>query len=147
MTGGNEMRKIKFRGKRLDNGEWVFGNYIKVTPYKDDDGHRICTQDTWDIHPVEFETVGQYTGLKDKNGKEIYEGDIVETSLLGKLWIIGYKNGAFILSYENSNIHLLYDCTIENGKIDFIEIIGNIYENPELLVNENQSKQEEIKDN
>ena len=71
------MREIKFRGKRLDNGEWVYGHYIKVTPYKDVDGHRICTQDTWDMIPVDPASLGQFTGLRDKNGREIYEGDIL----------------------------------------------------------------------
>lgn len=74
----------------------------------------------------------QYTGLKDKNGKEIYEGDILLYLKKSKR-IVSYKNGAFIRYYGNYNIYLLYDSLIENGCLVDYEVIGNIYENPELL--------------
>lgn len=91
-------RKIKFRGKRVDNGEWVYGDYIKVTPHKDNDGHRICSQDSWDIFEIDPETVGQFTGFRD-----LIEGDICNITVGNKTYPnceIIFEDGAFMVKYN-----------------------------------------------
>lgn len=74
------MREIKFRGKRLDNGEWLYGSLL-VSHFKDDKKERyFITQFSGNYtfeHEVDPATVGQFTGLKDNNGRDIWEGDII----------------------------------------------------------------------
>ena len=130
------MREILFRGKRIDNGEWVYGAYMA----HDYDGHTILNQNlgvgTLQGFEVIPETVGQYTGLKDKNGKEIYEGDIVIA------WSQGYQATGEV-KQRIDGLWLMYPA-YQHGKQwglcpnpkggTTVEIIGNIYENPELMV-------------
>ena len=127
------MREILFRGKRIDNGEWVEGFYNHI-PYGrfGKDEHMIQTVlengkigMLHDIYPC---TVGQYTGLKDKNGKMIWEGDILSLRT-GRPHVVGFADGAFIL--EDSAIPMSF-------AIKF-EIIGNIHDNPELLKEEGKT--------
>lgn len=143
-------REVKFRGKVKGTNKWVYGGYykhLKRTPspigdsIKEDDYlHLIITSgfSDWgmpkqlEYYEVDEKTVGQYTGLKDKNGKEICEGDILLYSSNYKT-VVNYKNGAFIRNYGNSNIYLLYDSFIDDKCLVDYEIIGNIYDNSELL--------------
>ena len=129
------MREILFRGKRLDNGEWVYGYYVHIGP--------VSCQRTYIIpeyasalyvNEVYPSTVGQYTGLNDKNGKRIFEGDIAKV-LQGKdkdIAYVGFENGAFMLYPKTGNI---YERTLwEYWYNDWdVEVIGNITDNPELL--------------
>jgi len=131
------MREIKFRGKRVDNGEWVVGDYTRYSNKKSIIMVDLLEQeDYW----VSSETVGQYTGLKDKNGKEIYEGDIVSfedsdggyeyPDLAVNTGIVEYGDLGFY--FTNRVAVDMADFYIKDGRCDEVEVIGNIYENQEF---------------
>lgn len=141
------MREIKFRGKRIDDNEWIKGQLLF---FKDSVGKdnmtRIAGGCEWNnrtqwyslcnIHSVVENTIGQYTGLKDKNGKEVYIGDILEytfTDYKGKeLWIENYIVKENISGWEMRNITK----PREHRSLSLVKnykVIGNIYDNPELL--------------
>ena len=118
------MREIKFRGKRIDNGEWVQGYFLVAAgmPFISAFGERSPIL-------VIPETVGQYTGLKDKHGKEIYEGDIV---LYGdEKGVVIYHECEFSLKIKGEE-YIQHGLLVEKSFRPF-EVIGNIYENPELF--------------
>ena len=129
------MREILFRGKRLDNGDWVYGYYVHIGPVSCQRAYIIPEYaSALYVNEVDPSTVGQYTGLKDKNGKRIFEGDIAKV-LQGKdkdIAYVGFENGAFMLYPKTGNI---YERTLwEYWYNDWdVEVIGNITDNPELL--------------
>ena len=136
------MRDIKFRGKLINSKEWAEGN-LQVTKQ----GTTIITPDETVLGrygKVIPETIGQYTGLKDKNGKEIYEGDILELNKDGRIFygtpdgllakkyqLVGFKDGAFMTC---RNKHLIDDYDTYLWIISkYSTVAGNIYDNKNLL--------------
>ncbi len=132
------MREIKFRGKRTDTGEWVYGDLLHV-----DDlcciGRTIeaFTESPFNECLVNPDTVGQYTGLKDKNGKDIYDGDVLGTE--GKIvgWVKGDVRGyCYDVVYVNhpagEKRWTLYSTVVDDYP-NKIEVIGNIHDNTEFL--------------
>ena len=121
------MREIKFRGKRKGNGEWVYGSLVAI----DMESVTIWTEDHV-AHLVDPKTVGQYTGLKDKNGKQIYEGDVLinPKGIRGEIKYVP-EHAAF-LAYWKHDGECGYDY-LDKGILMKCEAIGNIHDNTELL--------------
>lgn len=133
------MREILFRGKRLDNGAWVTGDL--VSGWKEfPPALRMHTGDLMvAVAEVDPATVGQYTGLKDKNGKRIFEGDLVryyERQIGGEDWPViqpvGYEEGGFCVHRCFLN-NWLRNAINGNIQLEGIEVIGNVHDKPELL--------------
>lgn len=127
------MREILFRGKRKNNGEWVYGNYVNQYGaheiYLPNGVDSECGLDRYHIIP---ETVGQFTGLTDKNGRRIFEGDIITTKYRAEnvTGVVEYEKytAAFVLNDGAYLYQLGYDAVCNKSRVK-----GNIYDNPELI--------------
>lgn len=138
------MREILFRGKQVDNGEWVYGVPVPITinsystgrielvhshSYDELDGFRLLSDDE-EIIP---ETLGQYTGLQDKNGNKIFEGDIVSAPYWrgqkGEMMkgLVEFSKGAFSVIWQDEKYGKCFA-----GYVADMKVIGNIFNNPEL---------------
>lgn len=152
------MREFIFRGKREDSHSWIRGSLIKAGKYccilHDDDGTdwdypyldpEIGTIDGKAI-PVYHDTLGQYTGRLDKFGSMVYEGDILQTYIYGPddfvdmggtcVVLFDVHDQAYVLCNSN-DVHDRYDDFGNLGDPKYYQVIGNIYDNPELLKGEN----------
>ena len=132
-------REIKFRGKSIDNGGWVYGSLLQSEIDVNQIAVKcaICQRFAHDYNisqnEVIPESVGQFTGLKDSLGKEIWEGDIIHClkkgMQFGAVEQVEFKRGCFILRHRDIPVSVFEEFE------DFMDIgvVGNIYENPELL--------------
>lgn len=124
------MREIKFRGKRLTDGKWIYGDFFhnRGKSFITTDGivcNSLASPSDYEVDP---DTVGQFTGLCDREGNEIYEGDIVRNESAVFCGVVQYRDATFIISLGEMNGALLI--CLQTGSL---EIIGNIHDNPEIL--------------
>lgn len=130
------MREILFKAKRIDNGEWVEGYYQKRYDLLDNEEHLIFHADSynvWEYAEIIPETLCQFTGLCDKNGKRIWENDVV--------WLVcDGKEHIYQIVWDNSELDFKATKGEENYGTNYeyllccdeIEVIGNIFDNKEL---------------
>lgn len=131
------MREIEFRGKVIDEngkiGKWIYGdlissygswrNAIRVNPVY--------------IAPINIDTIGQYTGLKDKNGKKIFEGDILKANNNRYLYKVYFDENKFIIEDKWGNTIKPIQRAIDHFEC---EIVGNVFENSDLLGEDDEVK-------
>lgn len=128
------MREILFRGKQLHTNNWVFGDLLQ---WKHFNGKSFTKQFAINAQGFDAgqsliipETIGQYTGLKDKNGKMIFEGDLFKIGAEKEVFQVVFEHGCFIAYCNGKQYGLLGELIM-----CFVEVIDNIHDNPELRTN------------
>jgi hypothetical protein len=130
-------REILFRGKSNMCGKWIYGFYTKAALDNSEKIRYQMDDYTWIDETIIPVTVGQFTGLSDRNGNEIYEGDVVFILSTGRKCLVLYRDKAASFAlYGNGRILLneayWFETDVKNSEV---EIIGNVHDNPELLKN------------
>ena len=125
-------REIRFRGKRIDTGEWVYGNLLQVSG--------LCfivknieelTEKPFNACLVDADTVGQYTGLKDRQKQDIYDGDLLKSGdIIFEVW---WSDDAACYMLDMVNPFKEMSTSMSSADVHKMVIIGNIHDNPELL--------------
>lgn len=127
-----ELRRIDFRGKSILTDEWFYGDLVHSADKKRF-GILVNDKDSYDECEVAPETIGQFTGLYDAHGKGIYEGDILKWKADNRLYAVIFKWGMFYASVEVCNQEIYGGFPLHGLTDDeACEIVGNIYDNPEL---------------
>ena len=133
------MREILFRGKNVDNGAWVYGSFIpdmlEVFCITDIDGFikpfSLNKEELTEVR-VERSTIGQFTGLTDKNGTKIFEGDIVHWKKVPYFVRWDSKKAEFVFANDMEADYFVVGFN-EHTTMKFCKVVGNIHDNPELL--------------
>ena len=127
-----KIENIKFKAKRLDNGEWIIGSFVVMKiPSLSKTTIGIVASDGATLHEIDPTTVCQFTGLKDCEGNEVWEGDILLDTIYGRLYTVmrsGY--GAFFIR-KNKSVNddmYLFELIEEDKCIAFFEVIGNKFD-------------------
>lgn len=132
------MRELLYRGKRVDNGEWVYGNFVETETLdgKSMEYFIIEKQADGSQHKVFPETISEYIGRTGDSGKKIFEGDILDDRDNKPHYVIVFDDGCFkvpsISEYKKEDF---YTETADEFFFSQSNVIGNIYDNPELLEN------------
>ena len=137
------MREILFKAKRIDNGKWIEGYYQKRYDLLDNEEHLIFHADShtvWEYAEVDSETLCQFTGLCDKNGNKIWENDIfqyTDETMVAQRDLIEYNetHASFVRLHNTEKLGLQY-LWIDEATCNHGEVIGNIFDNKELLQEE-----------
>ena len=142
------MREIEFRGKRIEDGKWIYGCYWYVEEHYanpiENKTHFIKSKNNGIDYKVDIETLGQFTGLTDKNGTKIFEGDILCMTFSNEFTnneevkiynYVKYNDGMFATFYKDEYGEEIEDDRLCKAliEVDKLEVVGNIYDNLELL--------------
>ena len=121
-------REILFRGKDI-YGKWLYGDLINLT----NELKQICNHTQLEhAHSVDIKTIGQYTGLLDKNGKKIFEGDIVKDEQSGYEYVIKWFSEYACFALANKNGHMEYDVDEFEMLVNDLIVVGNIHDSSDF---------------